>query len=489
MNKYHPHKIALILILTINGLTLYGQERKTTFGAKVGLNKSDVDATDANGGNSGYVGTELYAGFFADTKLTSKISMGSELLFSFTDNYHLIELPVNLKYNLINNWNVLLGPKLDYIVDANGIDYRFKKWGLSAEVGSQYKINRLFFAELRYARSLTPQINSDFFDFYNGKRNTLRLGLGVNFSKAQPRADKLGPMRLRVGLSTAAATTSGYDVVGGADLRIQKNFSSSIAGTLSAGYNHYSLRNGVEETNIAYFPLKLGVKVFPLNRYYLSSEAGIAVGTKSEVYTYPFIYAAGLGMETKKGFDVSLRYEKMTGRIHDYLNEIKRPGQIALRVEYGLNLNSKKTKSIVSKAPDELTGKYRKSLFFEGLGNGLGLTGNFDIRLKPDRNDGFGVSAGAGMAGNSEFTLPVGVNYIVGKRRSGIEMGLGLTPMINLRRNGYNESAFRVATLLNMGYRFQSHNGLMLRASGSAVYLNRSIFVPFPGLAIGYSFK
>lgn len=489
MNIFKPCKTALMLSITLIGLTLYGQERRTAFGAKVGLNKSDVDATDANGGNSGYVGTELYTGFFADTKLTSKINLGSELLFSFTDNYHLIELPVNLKYKFINNWNVLLGPKLDYIVDANEGGYRFKKWGLSADIGSQYRINRLFFAELRYAWGLTPQINSDFFDFYNGRRNILRLGLGVNFSKAQTREDKLGPMRLRVGLSTAAAITSGYDVMGGADLRIQKNLTNRIAGTLSAGYNHYSLKKGFEETNIAYLPLKLGAKVFPLNRYYLSSEAGIAVGTKSEAYTYPFIYAAGLGMETRKGFDVSLRYEKMTGRIHDYLNEIKRPGQIALRMEYGFNLNSKKTKSFPSQAPEELTGKYRKSVFFEGLGNGLGLTGNFDIRLKPDRNDGFGVSAGAGLGLGSQLNLPIAVNYIVGKRRSGIEMGLGLTPIINVRKNVSDEADLRVATLLNLGYRLQSRNGLMLRATGSAVYLNRSIFVPIPGLAIGYSFK
>ncbi|HEY0668828.1 MAG TPA: outer membrane beta-barrel protein [Sphingobacteriaceae bacterium] len=498
MSLRRVYKTSIMLGLLLSCATLYSQPKKTTFGFKGGINQSEINAKELDGTKSGYSGTELYGGFFADTRISNNFKLGNELLFSFTDDYHFIEIPLHLKYNLIEKWNVLLGPKLDYIVDRNDDWNNFKKLGLSGEIGSQYRINRLFFAEVKYARSFTRQINSDFFDFYNGKRNTFRVGLGVNFSKSHSPAENPGPMRLRVGASAGIPLTNGYDGVYGADLRLQKSLSANLSGLLSAGYNHYSLENkkGFEETNIAYFPVKLGLKVFPGKGFYLSPEMGVAIGTKSEAYTYPLIYAAGMGMETKKGIDLSLRYEKMTGNIHDYLNEIKRPGQLALRMEYGFNLNPAKSKSPPKDlTPAALTGKHRKTVYAEGLGNGIGVSGNFDIRLKPDRNDGFGISAGAGIAG-TYLTVPLAFNYIIGKRRSGFETGIGITPIFNLRPKirgvqfGDRDytSNLGAAASLNAGYRLQSKNGFMLRANASAIYLDRLI-LPIPGLAIGYNFK
>jgi len=173
-------------------------------------------------------------------------------------------------------------------------------------------------------------------------------------------------MRLRVALNAGIALTSGYDIVIGSDLRIQKNISSATTGLLTMGYNHYSLRSGFIETNIAYIPVKVGLKFFPSNGLY------IAIGTKSEAFTYPIVYAAGIGTETKNGFDISLRYEKMTGRIYDYLDEIKRPAQLALRVEYGFNLNFGKAKSgefSTLKEVPAATGKLQKSIFVEFFGS------------------------------------------------------------------------------------------------------------------------
>lgn len=118
------------------------------------------------------------------------------------------------------------------------------------------------------------------------------------------------------------------------------------------------------------------------------------------------------------------------------------------------------------------------------------------IRLKPDRNDGFGVSAGAGIVRNY-ITLPLTLNYIIGKNRSGFETGIGVTPIINLNPDIVNSVPFGdrdyisrlgAAAVLNAGYRLQSRNGFMLRANASAIYLDRLI-APLPGLSIGYNFK
>ena len=494
-SQENSKKTLFPLALSLNG------EKRISFGFKGGLNKSTINATDNDGSKSGYTGLELYGGFFADTRLTSKFNLGTELIFSFTESFHFIELPFHLKYNIKEKWNVMAGPKLDFIADGTW-DYeedKFKRFGLSAEIGSQYKLNQLFFIELKYAYGLTPQIKSMWMSFYDGHRNTIRLGLGVNFGKnesIEKVSKELGPMRIRTALNAGTALTSGYDVVVGGDLRIQKNISSASTGMLTVGYNHYSLKSGFIETNIAYFPVKAGLKLFPSSGIYIAPEAGIAIGTKSEAFTYPIIYGAGIGKETKNGFDISLRYEKMTGRIYDYLDEIKRPAQLALRVEYGFNLNSGKAKSGAFSAVKEepaATGKFKKSVFVEFLGNGPVISGNFDMRLKPDRNDGFGLRAGGGISGNY-ITIPLGLNYIIGKKRSGFETGIGITPAVKISEdqdiNGNpNEARFDAVGFLNAGYRLQSRNGFMLRANASVAYGNSYFIFGWPGLSIGYTFK
>lgn len=265
---------------------------------------------------------------------------------------------------------------------------------------------------------------------------------------------------------------------------------------LTVGYNHYSLKSGFIETNIAYFPVKAGLKLFPASGLYIAPEAGIAIGTKSEAFTYPIIYAAGIGTETKNGFDISLRYEKMTGRIYDYLDEIKRPAQLALRVEYGFNLNSRKAKSgafSAAKEEPELTGKRKKSVFVEFIGNSPFISGNLDMRLKPDRNDGFGLRAGAGFV-NNYITVPLGLNYIIGKRRSGFETGIGITPVVRISSDqdlygDPNGPGLEAAGFLNTGYRLQSTNGFMLRVNVSVAYAESYFVFGWPGISIGYSFK
>lgn len=156
-------------------------EKKTRFGFKGGLNKTDIRGIMADGNKSGFTGTELYGSFFADTQLSKKWNIENEILFSYTDSYHFAEIPIHLKYKLSSKFNVLFGPKLDFLI-GNVSDYGSdisKYYGVSFEVGSQFKINKSFFVEFRYSKSFTKQF--DYFDFYDGKRNTLRIGIGTYF--------------------------------------------------------------------------------------------------------------------------------------------------------------------------------------------------------------------------------------------------------------------------------------------------------------------
>lgn len=147
------------------------------------------------------------------------------------------------------------------------------------------------------------------------------------------------------------------------------------------------------------------------------------------------------------------------------------------------------------KAEPAITGERKKSVFVELLGNGAGISGNFDTRLKPDRNDGFGLRAGAGISGRY-ITLPLGLNYIIGKKRSGLETGIGVTPVVYTGENPKDllgdptgSKRFDAGGFLSAGYRLQSRNGFMLRANASVAYTGSYFVFAWPGISIGYSLK
>jgi hypothetical protein len=181
-------RIAFTTVLCFFTIIAHAQSGKTIttrFGFKGGLNHSVVDGKDSLGGKTGYIGNELYSGFFADSRISQKINFENELLFSWTDDYHFIEVPLHLKYKFSEKWAAFIGPKLDFIVDDDNdpfeSDYKFRNFGVSLDLGIQFNISNRFFAEARYSRSSTEQITSKSFDINDGRRNTYRIGGGVRF--------------------------------------------------------------------------------------------------------------------------------------------------------------------------------------------------------------------------------------------------------------------------------------------------------------------
>ncbi len=149
----------------------------------------------------------------------------------------------------------------------------------------------------------------------------------------------------------------------------------------------------------------------------------------------------------------------------------------------------------------------RKTVFVEALGNGLTVSGNFDLRLKANRNDGLGLRAGIGGGsltgtddqGNSAsmgiITFPLAVNYLVGKKRSAFESGIGITPVYVTASGKINDDVFSGSGLalsgfLNLGYRYQPlSKGFMGHIKWTPAITNSGFFPSWFGLGIGYSFK
>ncbi|MEM6801762.1 MAG: hypothetical protein AAF696_10200 [Bacteroidota bacterium] len=159
-------------------------------------------------------------------------------------------------------------------------------------------------------------------------------------------------------------------------------------------------------------------------------------------------------------------------------------------------------------------GARHKNIYLELLGSHFIGGFNLDVRLKENQNHGLGFQVGAGFlpgpaarrdrsVGLAMLTFPMGVNTIIGKKRNGLLLGAGLTPIFSSKIAGgvfYDEDfeavSFRegpglLGAYAHVGYRHQAlNNGFMFQLLWSPYWVKGLGIVPiWPSLGIGYGFK
>lgn len=170
---------ALFLLLSIFA---FSQDYHLKFGVKAGWNYSNINAIDEKGEPSGYVSDildEAYGGFVLQKQFSQKSYLESNILVSFTDRITFLELPVYYKYNFYKEFSLLGGPKLNYIPD-NEISqpYKFKRrFGISVDLGIDFKISNHFTAEGIFSKGLTEQYDDLILTYYDARRDVYRLGI------------------------------------------------------------------------------------------------------------------------------------------------------------------------------------------------------------------------------------------------------------------------------------------------------------------------
>ncbi len=180
-----------------------------------------------------------------------------------------------------------------------------------------------------------------------------------------------------------------------------------------------------------------------------------------------------------------------------------RSSYVGLDIRYSYTLSKRqslRTKNSVEEKKEEKSG-YRKTAYIELLGAGGIASANVDVRLKKNRQDGFGLRAGFGLGEYFEanlssnhsgryYSVPLGINYLVGKRRNSLELGAVLTPEFTFKKT-LNDPQVAALGFINFGYRFQPlKEGLVFRAGWQPFYSTNHGFYPtFIGASIGYGFK
>lgn len=148
--------------------------------------------------------------------------------------------------------------------------------------------------------------------------------------------------------------------------------------------------------------------------------------------------------------------------------------------------------------PDEVVPREKgRAVYAEIFGNGLTYSFNYDQRFS-NRLDGLGFRAGISyiaVDGSSVSTIPLGLNYLLGKNGKYFELGAGATYAIGV--DGSNTFASGsdntvgdgfIGTM-TIGYRREPEDGgFLFRASLTPVF-GYGIFWPlFAGISFGYAF-
>lgn len=161
------------------------------------------------------------------------------------------------------------------------------------------------------------------------------LLLSITASKAQEVAKvKTNDWRLGVGVNlgtTLGDLEKNYGLTLGGDLKLQRDITESLAGTLTTGYTNFFAKKDFGGEDFGIVPLKAGLKVFPTKGFYISAEVGAGFGVQKDAQT-GFLYSPGIGVAFAKDFDISARYEAVS-----FKNDVTL-GQVALRFAYAFSL-------------------------------------------------------------------------------------------------------------------------------------------------------
>lgn len=136
--------------------------------------------------------------------------------------------------------------------------------------------------------------------------------------------------------------------------------------------------------------------------------------------------------------------------------------------------------------------KSAKAIYGELGGPGL-VSFNYDMRFK-NKEDGAGFRVGVGgynIDGTSLFTLPVGINYLLGKdQKNYFELGIGFT-YVNYKDDFFTDDGNFNSSFgnLTLGYRLApAKGGFFFKAAITPVF-GEGFFVPYwAGVAFGYKF-
>jgi hypothetical protein len=151
--------------------------------------------------------------------------------------------------------------------------------------------------------------------------------------------------------------------------------------------------------------------------------------------------------------------------------------------------------SQINKGPKIVTDRAPQAVYFQIGGSGPILSANYDRRFAK-RLNGFGFAAGIGFFADSEesvFSIPVSLNYLIGRKTHFIELAAGTTFINDTYEDWWSSTGENITETyfihhVNVGYRHQPATGGLFLRGGFSPLFDQGDFVISFYLGFGYNF-
>ncbi len=178
-------KLVLISFLLL-AFQIHAQDKAITFGIKAGANFSNLKLDTGAGGLTPDGATSIFIGALADIGVADKLHFQPELQYSIEGakdaDITYFNVPLMLKYYLIDGFNVQAGPQIGFVLDAEGGTDGLKSSNFALNIGAAYELPGGFFADARYNFGLSNIAEEEpGFEDFTLKTKGFQLGIGYRF--------------------------------------------------------------------------------------------------------------------------------------------------------------------------------------------------------------------------------------------------------------------------------------------------------------------
>ncbi|WP_345276513.1 hypothetical protein [Litoribaculum gwangyangense] len=156
-------KLLYVFILCLFGITASKAQIQSDFGVKGGFNFTFFKVQESTFGFNQDTETGFYGGLFMDFDVDNTLSFQPEILYIGLNDFRFLNAPIYMKYEIVNNLDVMVGPSINYF-----FDFFLNKLKIRADLSTAYNMTSKFDIHLKYTlgfQEITP--------------NGLFLGLGL----------------------------------------------------------------------------------------------------------------------------------------------------------------------------------------------------------------------------------------------------------------------------------------------------------------------
>ncbi|MGC6430562.1 MAG: hypothetical protein ACON5F_05935 [Jejuia sp.] len=163
MNVFFKNTTLLgCIAVCLFSIKLNGQS-SSSFGIKGGANFTFFKVAEASFGTNPETATGFYFGGFMDFEVDESFSIQPEVLYIVLNDFNFVNAPIYMKYEVGHNFNLLVGPSLNYF-----FDFFVNKFKVRGDIATSYQFTSALDIHLKYTlgfQEITP--------------NGLFIGLGL----------------------------------------------------------------------------------------------------------------------------------------------------------------------------------------------------------------------------------------------------------------------------------------------------------------------